>query len=136
MSDQYAQIYFDMYDLDNDGDITVNEVWDMQVQYQNLHYYNSTNWLYATMYLMDSNNDTHIDHDEFRQGMNVILTILDQDTLQDDATVATFYELVFPPELTDSDYGPSAQETGLMVFMKDVIKRGFESYLADNDINQ
>jgi hypothetical protein len=29
------------------------------------------------MYLMDSNNDTHIDHDEFRQGMNVILTILD-----------------------------------------------------------
>lgn len=29
MSEQYAQIYFDMYDLDNDGDITVNEVWDM-----------------------------------------------------------------------------------------------------------
>ena len=99
ISEQYAQIYFDMYDLDNDGDITVNEVWDMSTQYQNLHYYNSTNWLYATKYLMDSNNDTHIDHDEFKQGMNTILTILDQDTLEDDATIATFYELVFPPEL-------------------------------------
>ena len=29
MSEQYAQMYFDLYDLDNDGDITVNEVWDM-----------------------------------------------------------------------------------------------------------
>jgi len=85
---------------------------------------------------MDSNNDTHIDHDEFRQGMNVILTLLDQETLEDDDTVGTFYDLVFPPELEDNEYGPSAQETGLMVFMKDVLKRGIESYLADNGINQ
>ena len=136
MSDQYGQIYFDMYDLDNDGEITVTEIWDLQSEFMDLHVYNSTNWLYATQYLMDSNNDTHIDHDEFKQGMNTILTILDQDKLEDDATVATFYELVFPPELQDSEWGPSAQETGLMVFMKDVIKAGIESYLADNNINQ
>lgn len=77
ISEHYGQMYFDMYDLDNDGDITVSEVWDMQSVYQNLHYYNSTNWLYATKYLLDGNNDTHIDHDEFKNGMNVILTIMD-----------------------------------------------------------
>ena len=29
LSDSYAQLYFDMYDMDNDGEIKIDEIWNL-----------------------------------------------------------------------------------------------------------
>lgn len=86
--------------------------------------------------LMDKNNDTWVDQDEFKHGMNLILMILDLDEIHDETTVEAFYNLVFP-EGDDSEMGFmgfSAQKTGLMSFIKSVMKRGLASYMSDNNI--
>jgi len=50
----------------------------------------------------------------------------------DESAVETFYNLVFP-EIEDNQLF-SGQKTGLMIFMKDVIKRGLQSYESDNSV--
>ena len=86
---------------------------------------------------MDRNNDTWVDQEEFKQGMNLILTILDLDQVHDDSLVATFYNLVFPSEISNNDLsfmGMSGQKTGLMSFIKTVLKGGFSTFMSDNSL--
>ena len=82
---------------------------------------------------MDKNNDTNVDLEEFRNGMNIIRSLVDLDKMEDDDFVQKYYNHVFPV-IEDHDEGFSGQKVGMMHFLKDIIKRGIDSY--DSYINE
>lgn len=88
-------MFFNFYDLDNDGKIEVKEIWEIDNLTRNLVNFNNTNWLDATFMLMDKNNDTYIEREEFQYGMDVMLTVVDLDTLAE-TSVDSLYNSVFP----------------------------------------
>lgn len=122
-------MFFNFYDQDNDGKIEVKEIWEIDNLTRNLVNFNNTNWLDATFMLMDKNNDTYIEREEFQYGMDVMLTVVDLDTLAE-TSVDSLYNSVFPE--TDDE---QPQRMGLMKFIKDVLNRGLKSYVEDNSTN-
>lgn len=77
VSEDYLNLFFNLYDTDNDGLINVRNIWDMEEMWNHTMAFNSTGWHWAAFELLDGNNDTFIEHGEFNTGMNVILTLID-----------------------------------------------------------
>jgi len=102
-SDDLIDLFFNMYDVDNDGLLTVRDIWDLETMMNHTRAFNTTGWHWAAFELLDGNNDTYIEHGEFNTGMNVILTLTDLQTM-DSSQSDTVYNQVFDSvSTTDSE---------------------------------
>ena len=67
--------------------------------------------------------------------MNIIRSLVDLDKIEDDGLVQKYYDHVFPV-IEDVDDGFTGQKVGMMIFLKDIIKRGissYDSYITETD---
>jgi len=124
------ELTFDFYDVNNDGAIQIEEVRETEEDHTVVENFNYKNWLDASWDLMDKNHNDMVDSGEFNDSFNFLLRMVDleKNGNLDDLFIDTIYNNVFTEGESQSD------RLQLLLFIKEIVKRGIESYVEDNPI--
>lgn len=130
VSEAEKELTFDFYDVNNDGAIQIEEVRETEEDHTVVENFNYKNWLDASWDLMDKNHNDMVDSGEFNDSFNFLLRMVDleKNGNLDDLFIDTIYNNVFTEGESQSD------RLQLLLFIKEIVKRGIESYVEDNPI--